>query len=169
MKKLVLLACMIAILAIGAAALAENLTLAQAKDIALAKAGVSAEQALFTKAHPDYEDGRQVYDIELYVGSTEYEFEIDAATGDIREFSTETHLYGFIGEGGHAVTEEQAKQVALAHAGFKAEEVRFVKSKLDYDDGRKEYEIEFIANNLKYEFNIDAASGRITEYDIDND
>ena len=169
MKKFALLFCMLAILAIGVAALAENPTLAQAKDIALAKAGVAAEQALFTKAHPDYDDGRQVYEIEFYVGSTEYDFEIDAVTGDIREFSTETHLYGFAGETGSAVSEEQAKQVALAHAGFKAEDVRFIKSKLDRDDGRKEFEIEFIANNMKYEYSVDAATGRITEFDIDND
>lgn len=169
MKKLVLFLCMIAILAIGATALAANITIDQAKEIALAKAGVIAEHALFTKAHPDFDDGRETFDVEFYVGNTEYDFEIDAATGDIREFSTESHLYGFLGGESQTVNEEQAKQIALAQAGFKPEYVRFTKCHLDMDDGRKEYEIEFIANGMKYEYNIDAATGRIVEFDIDND
>lgn len=169
MKKAILLLCLTVILAIGVSALAESITLEKAKEIALARAGFSAEQALFTKAHPDYEDGRQVFEIEFYVDNTEYEFEIDAVTGDIREFSTESHMYGFVGGAGKTMGEEQAKQIALAHAGFRAEDVRFIKSKLDRDDGRTEYEIEFIANGMKYEYNIDTATGRITEFDIDND
>ena len=169
MKKAILLLCLTVILAIGVSALAESVTLEKAKEIALARAGFSAEQALFTKAHPDYEDGRQVFEIEFYVDNTEYEFEIDAVTGDVRKFSTESHMYGFSGGAGKDLGEEQAKQIALAHAGFRAEDVRFIKSKLDRDDGRMEYEIDFIANGMKYEYNIDAATGRITEFDIDND
>ena len=166
MKKSIFVLCALLALCFCAAALAD-VTLEQAKEIALQHANVSAEHALFTKAHMDYDDGREVYDIEFYVGGTEYEFDIDAATGAVTEYSVENHGTGILG-GTSQVTEEQAKQIALAHAGFKAEDVTFVKSKLDRDDGRDVYEIEFIANNLKYEYDIDAASGRIREFDIDD-
>ena len=168
MKKRVLFFAVLLIISLCASALAANLTLEQAKAVALQHAGVTADHVLFTKAHPDYDDGRAVYEIEFYIGSTEHEFEIDAITGNIREYSVENHLYGFSG-GGDPITAEQAKQIALAHAGFKAEDVRFTKTKLDRDDGRTEYEIDFIVNGMKYEYSIDTETGRITDFDIDND
>ena len=69
------------------------------------------------------------------------------------------------------VTLEQAKQIALNHAGKTASQVTFVKAEKDFDDGRWEYEIEFIVSSktgyLEYDYEIDAATGKITSYDRD--
>ena len=46
-------------------------------------AGVS--KVKFTKAKVDYENGIKVYDIEFRKGNKEYDYEIEAATGKIRE------------------------------------------------------------------------------------
>ena len=43
------------------------------------------------------------------------------------------------------------------------------KCKLDSDDGRWEYEIEFYAGGYEYEFEIDALNGTILSYDKDRD
>ncbi len=68
------------------------------------------------------------------------------------------------------ISKAQAKEIALDHAGYEEFEVRFVKAKLDRDDGRYEYEIEFRADgNLEYDYSIDAVSGRIVEFDRDYD
>ena len=62
----------------------------EAKSIALDAAGVSSGSAVFSKAKLERDDGRQIYDIEFYVaGVAEYEYEIDALTGDIIDASTE--------------------------------------------------------------------------------
>ena len=66
------------------------------------------------------------------------------------------------------MTEEEARQIALAQAGFKAEDVRFTKCRMDRDDGRLVYEIEFVNGTMEYEFDVDATSGRILEYNIDS-
>lgn len=70
-----------------------------------------------------------------------------------------------------AVTLEQAKQTALKHAGKTASEVTFVKAHKDFDDGRWEYEIEFIVSSgngyLEYDYEIDASTGKILSYDYD--
>lgn len=70
-----------------------------------------------------------------------------------------------------SVTLEQAKQIALQHAGKTASGVTFVKTKKDFDDGRWEYEIEFISSSgngyLEYDYDIDAATGKILSYDYD--
>ena len=53
---------------------------AAAQKIALEHAGVKAADATITKSKLDYEDGRQVYDIEWYAGGAKYDYEIAADT-----------------------------------------------------------------------------------------
>ena len=63
----------------------------QAKQVALDYAGVKAADVTFTKAHRDYDNGREVYEIEFYVGSTEYDMDVDVLTGRVTDFSSEYH------------------------------------------------------------------------------
>ena len=64
---------------------------------------------------------------------------------------------------------DKAKSIALKHAGKSASSVSFTKAKLDKDDGKVVYEIEFRSGHTEYEYDIDAYSGKILEYDIDRD
>ena len=97
MKKFVaaMLVGIMAIMMTAGALAAGNVTLEQAKQAALDRAGVKAEEARFTKAHQDYDDGRKVYELEFWKGNTEYDFEIDAATGRIRDYDIERHAYNY--------------------------------------------------------------------------
>ena len=66
------------------------------------------------------------------------------------------------------ISEKRAKEIVLEHAGYEEAEVEFFKVKLDYDDGRYEYEIEFRAEgNLEYDYSINAVNGKIVEFDRD--
>ena len=62
---------------------------ASAKSIALNHAGLSSYNVTFTKAKLTTEDGIKVYDVEFRTADTEYEYEINAKTGKIIEFSSE--------------------------------------------------------------------------------
>ena len=62
---------------------------ASAKSIALNHAGLSSYSVTFTKAKLTTEDGIKVYDVEFRTADTEYEYEINAKTGKIIEFSSE--------------------------------------------------------------------------------
>ena len=62
---------------------AKNISIEDAKQIALAHAKIAQSGVTFIKAKLDTEDGRQVYDIEFYSGNTEYDYEIDAISGEI--------------------------------------------------------------------------------------
>ena len=62
----------------------------EAKSIALGRAGISASQAVFKKAEFDFDDGRAVYEIEFFSGNLEYEFEIDASTGNILSYERDS-------------------------------------------------------------------------------
>lgn len=54
-----------------------------AKQIALAHAKVALKDVTFIKAELETENGRLVYDIEFYSGNVEYDYDIDAVSGDI--------------------------------------------------------------------------------------
>ena len=63
---------------------------------------------------------------------------------------------------------EQAKSIALAHAGL-GTDVLFTKERQDFEDGRVVYEIEFYAGHVEYEYEIDAVTGTILDMDMDTD
>ena len=62
---------------------------------------------------------------------------------------------------------DRAKELATAHAGTTVHRVTFTETKQDFDDGRAEYDIEFVFNNTEYEYEIDAISGSIFSYDTE--
>ena len=139
---------------------------AKAQEIALAHAGVSAADATITKSKLDYDDGRQVYEIEWYANGAKYDYEVAVATGEIVNSGYEAKTV--VGTGNSAtVSEATAKQTALARVSG-ATEKDIYEWKLDYDDGRPEYEGKIIYGGTEYEFTIDAASGNITEWDAES-
>ena len=155
-----------------------SITLDQAKEIALNHAGQTADAVYFKKAKQDYDDGLLIYEIEFIAGSTEYEYEINAQTGGIVKNKTEaadTPHSGNTGNNGNAgntsasITLDQAKEIALTHAGQTADAVWFEKAEQDYDDGILVYELEFAAKGTEYEYEIDAQTGAIREYKWDDD
>ena len=138
---------------------------AKAQEIALTHAGVSAADATITKSKLDYDDGRQVYEIEWYANGAKYDYEVAVATGEIINSGYEAKTV--VGTGNSAtVSEVTAKQTALARVSG-ATEADIYEWKLDYDDGRPEYEGKIIYGGSEYEFTIDATSGNITEWDAE--
>ena len=58
---------------------------------------------------------------------------------------------------------EDAKTIALQSAQLQEADVLMTLMQKERDDGRMEFEIEFIYNGMEYEFTIDAANGAIIE------
>ena len=65
------------------------------------------------------------------------------------------------------ISVDEAKQIALAHANLAQKDVTFVKTKLDNEDNRIVYKIEFVISNIEYDYEIDAVSGEIISSDSD--
>ena len=142
----------------------------RAKSIALSHASL-AETAVFDlDCELDYEYGRMVYEVDFDANGAEYEYEIDAKSGDILLFEIERN--GTKQQGGSMTQEsagyigaEKAKSIALSNAGLTAASVTGLISELDSDDGAAVYEVEFIYGGYEYEYKIDAKSGAISESD----
>ena len=60
---------------------------------------------------------------------------------------------------------ETAKSIAVADADLSMSDVTFYDTKLENDNGRLEYEIDFYHNNIEYDYTIDATTGSIISYD----
>ena len=66
------------------------------------------------------------------------------------------------------LTVEEAKAKALADAKLTASQVTFTEAKLERDDGREIYDIEFYTADYKeYDYEIDARTGAVLEMDYD--
>ena len=172
---------------------AEYIGIDAAKAVALEAAGVAEDDAVFSTAGLDKRNGMDYYAVDFTAGGRSYEYDIDAVTGVVIDSSSgggtaETPAAGdddgtasapaaaspspsagqTTGGQAAAVTEEQARETALSHAGFTADQVTFVRSELDRDDGRLMYDVEFYTSDYKeYDYEIDAATGDVISYDYD--
>lgn len=131
-----------------------------AKQAAFTHAGISAGDALSVRCKLDWEDGRQVYEVEFRAGNTKYDYEIDASTNAVVKAQNKQEnpgtpaAEGFIGE-------EAAKSAALAHAGIAAGDAGRIQCELDEDDGVWVYEIEFWAGGVEYDYEIGASDAAV--------
>ena len=139
----------------------------KAKEIALNHAGLTEDQTQRLWVKRDYDDGRSIYEVEFYgEGRDEYDYEIDAVTGEIVAFDTDLHDHGTApSEGQSQVSEEKVRQTVLERVPGASAENIFLH--LEWDDGRLEYEGELIYDNMEYEFKIDAYSGAVTEWEAE--
>ena len=138
-----------------------------AKNAALAHAGLTADQVSFARAHQDWDDGRLVYDVEFYTADyQEYDYEIDALTGAVLSYDYDAEYYGGQSGTGTTITAEEAKAMALAKVPG-ATEADIWEFSTDRDDGRIEYEGEIIYDGMKYEFEIDGYSGTIRSWEAE--
>ena len=85
MKKLVavIAAVVMMVVCISAFAAGNIVTKEEAMQAALDYAGLDAGQVTFTRVHLDWDDGRQVYEVEFICNGVEYELDVDALTGRI--------------------------------------------------------------------------------------
>ena len=65
------------------------------------------------------------------------------------------------------ITEAEAQAIALEHAGLTEADISRLEVRKDFDDGRQEYDVEFHADRLEYEYEIDAVTGNILSFDKD--
>lgn len=143
-----------------------------AKLAALDHAGLKSEEVNFVHAHLESDDGIWQYDIEFHKDTTEYDYDIDALTGEVLSFDQDAEYYSHaqaVGAGGEQITQEEAKQLALRHAGVAEKDASHLQIEFDYDDGRGKYEVEWYVGRTEYSCDVDALTGAILSYDKELD
>ena len=136
-----------------------KISLEQARKIALKHANLKENQVNFLKENLEVDDGVEIYNIEFSFENKEFDYEINAITGEIIEFDEDIKNYDI--STNYKITQSQAQEIALKDANLKVDQVFFDKINIDIKNNTPVYEIEFEHNNKEYDYKIDANTGEI--------
>jgi uncharacterized membrane protein YkoI len=85
----------------------------QAKEIAFTHAAVNKDNVSLLRVQFDYDDWRAVYEVDFYCEYNEYDYDIDAVTGDIVGYDVDMeHYIGAIPQNGNTSAANQNTQAA---------------------------------------------------------
>ncbi|WP_297210896.1 PepSY domain-containing protein [uncultured Flavonifractor sp.] len=168
-----------AITSTGSASQSGYIGLEAAQSAALAHAGLDAASVTWKEAGYDYEDGRMVYEMEFFANGVEYEYDVDASTGEILKMEKEGAEWT-APSGGQAGTQtgggqsgvigrDAARDTALSHGGVSLSQVYELEVEDELDEEYPHYKVEFKAGGYEYEYEIDAFTGSILKWEKDRD
>lgn len=147
-----------------------------AQDAALAHAGVSAQNVSFVRTKLDWDNGRWQYEVEFYDQGTEYDYSIDAVTGEVLGYDYDAEYYTANNNTaatqtapGAQISAEDAKAIALAHAGVSAQDAQRMEMGFDNEYGRSVYEFEWHVGWTEYSCDVDANTGEVVGYSSEYD
>lgn len=143
----------------------------EAKAIAFKHAGVDASDIYASRVHLDYEHGKQIYEIEFFADSIEYDYDIDQSSGEVLKSSSD-YKYHHRGYKYHHRRDHQNSRAdigidaasAKALARVDGASSRHMRIRPDYDHGRLVYEGEIHYGGYEYEFEIDGSTGDFIEW-----
>lgn len=164
----------------------EQITVEDAKVAAFAHAGVKEKDVVLKKAALDMDDDMGIvkYEVDFYAVDKDFEYDIDATTGavikaereamdaeDYVEMKALKQTMKKEAAKATGLTEDDALDIALKHAGVAKSDITFNKVHLDFDDdlGKTFFDVEFHVGAKEYNYDIDPVTGAIFEFDVDID
>lgn len=165
------------------------LDLKSAEEIALLDAGVASEDADRLHTKQEREDGEEVFEVEFFSESAEYEYTIRQEDGMILQWQIEGRdVTDAVAEqsltktkkeedpheevltaadGTELIGVERAKEIVLQDCGD-AQDTTFAKIHFECERRFYEYEFEVYVGRLEYEYKIDAETGEIVHLEMDD-
>lgn len=158
------------------------LTAEEAKAIALKHAGFAEDQVTWLRSEYKIDDGIPEFEVEFRSGDTEYDYTIHAESGEIRHWDKDYEPVKTAPEPtappvteppateapAARLTAEEAKAIALKHAGFTSDQVSRLRAEFDWDDGVPTWDVEFREGYWEYDYEIHAETGKIRSFDKDD-
>lgn len=170
------------------------ITLEKAQEIALTFFGVWAQDATFIETEYDIDDSTPYYELEFIANGWKFECDVNAVNGRVCDFgkeklrdekpatpderpdrpekpSTPDERPDIPATHDEFITLPEAMNIALSHAGVSIEDAKFEDRDFDVEDGTPYYELEFVADGYKYEYDIHAVTGAIlnVEFEFDDE
>lgn len=158
----------------------EKIAIEKCVDIILSDLGINESHISDLSATYGNKGSSPIYKIQFSTEDYEFSYNVNAHTGEVLSFTKdqlEKEPPAEVDNNSNSnqssattsiIDLEDAKSIALSSANLDYNDVIFTKSKLDKDDALYLYEIEFDYNNLSYEYEIDAYSGKILDSEIDD-
>ena len=140
---------------------AAALTPADAERKALADAGLSASEV--TGLRTEFDKGCYEVEFANKARNAKYDYEISAENGRIKEVNIEyRHKKNYSKA---SITKKAAYKTVAKASGKKLATVKSGSCRLKKDDGEWVYEIKFKSGKYRYEYEVHAATGKITEFE----
>lgn len=159
-----------------------KLSQSDVEKIVYKNAGVTSSDIKSKVFHKEFDDLKAVYEISFTTSSTEYEYLVDAKTGSILEYDTESFVdltasstssetskssetSSQSSTSSTQVTMEQAKQTVLKELNLNESDTQFLVVETDTDNGKTYYQVEFQvpSKGLEYDYKVDSETGAIVE------
>ena len=149
-------------------------------------AGTTAVDSVTAEVDSELDEFPAHYEVELHTAWGEFEYLVDAYTGKVisgqkdllttastpstpnvttKPSDQKPDPSGTAQDIGYA----KAKSIALNHAGVSENEAYDMDIELDDEDGILVYEVEFKSGNMKYDYEINAATGAILKHESELD
>ncbi len=139
---------------------------AAAKDAVLNQVGASFSRLSSFSCRLALEGNGLVYEAELTLDDSDYEYVLDAYTLEILHWKTEPHdSLPPSADSSPALTKEQALEKALEHSGVSKDKVTRFVVEADRDRGIPVYEVDFSTESIDYEYVLDSGSGKVLKYE----
>ncbi len=150
----------------------------EARSIADSWIGVEGTAHVYREQKLEYHNGILYYDLEVLAGDRVYELQIDARSGEMLGFYEQPLAAAAVrrdDDGAYALDNPtdgvapsfslaEARALAAAWTGYKEAELDFAEEGLKYRRGVLFYELEVIAGERKYVFQIDAFDGEVLQF-----
>lgn len=143
---------------------ADTLTQDQARDVALADAGISLEEVETIEVKSETNGiNRTFYSIEFYTAKERYFYKVQGNSGEIMTRSSRI----MTGPSNKMISTEnlletsEVQKIALDAAGLTSSQASVEKIKLNTKDSDPVYEVKIRSGKDKYEFLIHGETGRI--------
>ena len=133
-------------------------------------AGILGMDSVTSEVDPELDEEPSYYEVKLsHPTFGKFEYKIHAYTGAV--LSGQPNVLSVPADGAQ-ITAEKAQEVALAHntaqyPTLKQYDAQNMSSKSEKDDGRLVYEIKFSRGGYKFEYEIDAVTGAVLDWDTD--
>ena len=114
----------------------------------------------------DYDRSDNVYEVEVERDSASYELDIDAVSGEVvkQEIEDENLSNKTAKKNNNYISAKEAIAIAIKHSPGTVKSVE-----LDNDDNHAYFEIDIKDGKYEYEFEIDAITGEILDFEKDRD
>lgn len=135
-----------------------------AKEKAFAYAKINPKDAYKVEVEFDVDEGVPYYEVSFKHGKRNYEYDIHANTGLLR---TKETIAGQASQGivPVQITSDNAKEIALTHAGVQEDSISGLKVELEHDGDTTLYEVEFHSGRYEYDYKIHATTGAILVFE----
>lgn len=143
----------------------QALTDEQAIALAYEHAGFTDSQVERQRSEYDEDDGMSILEVEFIVDDDEYDYEIDLDGGRIikASYDMSERKQRELPLLDASITDSQAADLILEMVPGAAADDMWIEA--DRDDGIVYYEIDFVLDDVEYNFDVDADAGVITSWE----